>query len=56
VLGPTASRLAALAGSSGQQQQISLWQFLLELLSDCRHAKHITWEGTQGEEAFYSQI
>jgi hypothetical protein len=44
VLGPTSSRLAS-AGSG----QIQLWQFLLELLSDCRQAKYITWEGTQGD-------
>jgi len=29
--------------------QIQLWQFLLELLSDCNNAGCITWEGTQGE-------
>jgi hypothetical protein len=26
-----------------------LWQFLLELLSDCRNADCITWEGVNGE-------
>ena len=29
--------------------QIQLWQFLLELLSDCSNAGCITWEGTNGE-------
>ena len=29
--------------------QTQLWQFLLELLSDRRHAESITWEGTSGE-------
>ncbi|XP_034232060.1 DNA-binding protein D-ETS-3 isoform X3 [Thrips palmi] len=44
MFGPTSSRLA----SSGSGQ-IQLWQFLLELLSDCNNAGCITWEGTQGE-------
>ena len=29
--------------------QIQLWQFLLELLSDCSNATCITWEGVSGE-------
>ena len=29
--------------------QISLWQFLLELLSDTANINMITWEGTNGE-------
>ncbi|CAM9772276.1 unnamed protein product, partial [Lampetra fluviatilis] len=44
ILGPTSSRLAN-PGSG----QIQLWQFLLELLSDCANAGCITWEGTNGE-------
>ena len=29
--------------------QITLWQFLLELLSDAANSAIITWEGTNGE-------
>uniref|UniRef100_A0A8C0UBP7 ETS domain-containing protein n=1 Tax=Cyanistes caeruleus TaxID=156563 RepID=A0A8C0UBP7_CYACU len=31
------------------EQEIQLWQFLLELLSDSSNASCITWEGTNGE-------
>ncbi|XP_052007941.1 Friend leukemia integration 1 transcription factor-like isoform X3 [Xyrauchen texanus] len=44
ILGPTSSKLCN-PGSG----QIQLWQFLLELLSDCANAGCITWEGTNGE-------
>ncbi|XP_034232072.1 transcriptional regulator ERG homolog isoform X9 [Thrips palmi] len=40
------SELSFVQAGSGQ---IQLWQFLLELLSDCNNAGCITWEGTQGE-------
>ncbi|VDO94383.1 unnamed protein product [Soboliphyme baturini] len=41
---PTSSPIGC-AGSG----QIQLWQFLMELLSDCRNTTCITWEGTNGE-------
>lgn len=44
ILGKLCQRLSA-QGSG----QIQLWQFLLELLSDCGNANVITWEGTTGE-------
>lgn len=34
---------------SGNNGQIQLWQFLLELLTDANHHEHIQWIGTEGE-------
>ena len=38
-----------MVGRSGNNGQIQLWQFLLELLSDSANATIISWEGTSGE-------
>jgi len=34
---------------SGNNGQIQLWQFLLELLTDARYHEHIQWIGSEGE-------
>ncbi|XP_002071985.3 DNA-binding protein Ets97D [Drosophila willistoni] len=34
---------------SGNNGQVQLWQFLLEILTDCEHADIIEWVGTEGE-------
>ncbi|ESO06957.1 hypothetical protein HELRODRAFT_191259 [Helobdella robusta] len=44
LFGPLSRRL-----SNTGSGQIQLWQFLLELLSDCGNSSCITWEGTNGE-------
>lgn len=33
----------------GNNGQIQLWQFLLELLTDKEHRKIIQWQGSEGE-------
>ncbi|KAI8045255.1 hypothetical protein M5D96_001435 [Drosophila gunungcola] len=34
---------------SGNNGQVQLWQFLLEILTDCEHTDIIEWVGTDGE-------
>ncbi|XP_017082913.1 DNA-binding protein Ets97D [Drosophila eugracilis] len=34
---------------SGNNGQVQLWQFLLEILTDCEHTDIIEWVGTEGE-------
>nr|NP_524523.2 Ets at 97D, isoform A [Drosophila melanogaster]Q04688.2 RecName: Full=DNA-binding protein Ets97D; Short=D-elg [Drosophila melanogaster]AAF56638.1 Ets at 97D, isoform A [Drosophila melanogaster]ABF17915.1 FI01018p [Drosophila melanogaster] len=34
---------------SGNNGQVQLWQFLLEILTDCEHTDVIEWVGTEGE-------
>ncbi|XP_001981625.3 DNA-binding protein Ets97D [Drosophila erecta] len=34
---------------SGNNGQVQLWQFLLEILTDCEHTNIIEWVGTEGE-------
>lgn len=36
-------------GGSGNNGQMQLWQFLLEILTDCEHTGIIQWVGTEGE-------
>ncbi|XP_017142808.1 DNA-binding protein Ets97D [Drosophila miranda] len=37
------------AVGSGNNGQVQLWQFLLEILTDCDHSDIIEWVGTEGE-------
>lgn len=37
------------SGTTGNNGQMQLWQFLLEILTDCEHTGIIQWVGTEGE-------